>query len=123
MSERTKPLESDWARMPDPAGAVERMRMARKEQAAQFAANVLPIIRDIQKAGHTSLNAIAGQLNARKVATANGGQWRHVQVRQILGRAGAARRTAVPRPGHANEAGAQSNAGGRLAGQGQFQLY
>jgi Recombinase len=96
MSERTKPLESDWARMPDPAGAVERMRMARKEQAAQFAANVLPIIRDIQKAGHTSLNAIAGQLNARKVATANGGQWRHVQVRQILGRAGAARRTAVP---------------------------
>jgi Recombinase len=106
MSERTKPLESDWARMPDPAGAVERMRMARKEQAAQFAANVLPIIRDIQKAGHTSLNAIAGQLNARKVATANGGQWRHVQVRQILGRAGAARRTAVPRPGHANEAGA-----------------
>jgi hypothetical protein len=40
------------------------------------AANVLPIIRDIQAAGHTSLNAIAGQLNARKVATANGGQWR-----------------------------------------------
>jgi hypothetical protein len=106
MSERTKPLESDWARMPDPAGAVERMRVARKAQAAQFAANILPIIRYIQAAGHTSLNAIAGQLNARKVATANGGQWRHVQVRQILGRAGAARRTAVPRPGHANEAGA-----------------
>jgi hypothetical protein len=82
------------------------MRVARKAQAAQFAANILPIIRYIQAAGHTSLNAIAGQLNARKVATANGGQWRHVQVRQILGRAGAARRTAVPRPGHANEAGA-----------------
>jgi hypothetical protein len=47
---------------PDPAGAVERMRVARKAQAAQFAANVLPIIRDIQAAGHTSLNAIAGQL-------------------------------------------------------------
>ena len=39
--------------------------MARKAQAAQFAANVLPIIRDIQAAGFTSLNAIAGQLNAR----------------------------------------------------------
>jgi hypothetical protein len=39
--------------------------------------------------GHTSLNAIAGQLNARKVATANGGQWRHGQVRQILQRASA----------------------------------
>jgi hypothetical protein len=60
---------------------------SRKAQAVQFAANILPIIRDIQAAGHASLNAIAGQLNARKVATANGGQWRHVQVRQILARA------------------------------------
>jgi hypothetical protein len=56
---------------PNPAGAVERMRVARKAQAAQFAANVLPIIRDIQSAGFTSLNAIAGQLNARKVTAAN----------------------------------------------------
>ena len=63
------------------------MRMARKAQAAQFAANVLPIIREVQAAGCTSCNAIAGQLNARKVATANGGQWRHVLVRQILSRA------------------------------------
>ena len=55
------------------------MRVDRKAQAAQFAADVLPIIRDIQAAGHTSLNAIAGQLNARKVATptvANGGMCR-----------------------------------------------
>jgi hypothetical protein len=52
-----------------------RLSYERGSQAAgQFAANVLPIIRDIQAAGHTSLNAIAGQLNARKVATANGGQ-------------------------------------------------
>jgi hypothetical protein len=49
------------------------MRVARKAQAAQFAANVLPIIRDIQAAGHTSFNAIAEQLNSRKVTTANGG--------------------------------------------------
>jgi hypothetical protein len=63
------------------------MRVARKAQAAQFAANVLPIIRDIRAAGYTSYNDIAGQLNARKVATANGGQWRHVQVRHILDRA------------------------------------
>jgi hypothetical protein len=65
------------------------MRRARKAQAAQFAANVLPIIRDILAAGFTSLNAIAGQLNARKVATAKGGQWRHVQARQILNRTAA----------------------------------
>jgi hypothetical protein len=71
------------------------MRVARKAQAAQFAGNVLPIIRD-----HRSLNAIAGQLNARKVATANGGRWRHVQVRQILARASASagRRTAGHHP-------------------------
>jgi hypothetical protein len=92
ISERTKgALAAAKARgkqlgTPDPAGVVERMRVARTAQAAQLAANVLPIIRDIQAAGHTSLNAIAGQLNARKVATANGGQWRHVQVRQILNR-------------------------------------
>jgi len=58
------------------AGAVERMCVARKARAAQFAANVLPIIREVQAAGYTSFNAIAGQLNARKVATANGGRWR-----------------------------------------------
>jgi Recombinase len=68
-------------------GAVERMREARKAQAAQFAANILPIVRDIQAAGHNSLNAVAGQLNARNVPTAYGGQWRHVQVRQIMERA------------------------------------
>jgi hypothetical protein len=55
--------------MLDPAGAVERMHMARKAQEAQFAANILPIIRDIQAAGHASLNAIAGQLNAREVGS------------------------------------------------------
>jgi hypothetical protein len=37
---------------PDPAGAAERMRVARKAQAVQFAANVLPIIWDIQAASH-----------------------------------------------------------------------
>jgi hypothetical protein len=43
---------------PDPAGAAKRMRAARKAQAAQFAANVLPIIREIQVAGHANLDAI-----------------------------------------------------------------
>ena len=64
-----------------------RRRPHARGSSAQFAADVLAIIRDIQAAGFTSLNAIAGQLNARKVATANGGQWRHVQVRHILDRA------------------------------------
>jgi hypothetical protein len=42
---------------------------------------------DTQAAGHVSLNAIGGRLDARKVAVPNGGRWRHVQVRQILARA------------------------------------
>jgi hypothetical protein len=62
------------------------MRAARMANAARFAANLLPIIREIETAGHTSCNAIAGQLDTRKVATANGGRWTHVQVRQILDR-------------------------------------
>ena len=43
------------------------MCVARKAQAAQFATNFLPIIREIQAAGRTTFNAIAGQLNARNV--------------------------------------------------------
>ena len=57
ISERTM-AESGWGA---PQGRGERMCVARRAQAAQFAANVLPIIR---AAGHKSLNAIAGQLNA-----------------------------------------------------------
>jgi hypothetical protein len=71
---------------PDPKGAVKRMRTALKAKTSRLASNVLPIIREIQGAGHKSNNAIAGQLNVRKVATARGGRWTHVQVRQILER-------------------------------------
>jgi hypothetical protein len=63
------------------------MKAARKAQVERYTANILPIIREVQAAGHTSFNAIAGQLNARKVATARGGHWTHVQVRQIMKRA------------------------------------
>jgi hypothetical protein len=48
-----------------------RAHAPRKAQAAQFAANVLPIIQNIQAAGRTGLNTIAKQLNARKNAAAN----------------------------------------------------
>ena len=62
------------------------MRAARKVHIERFAANVLPIIREVQEAGYKSYTAIAGQLNARKVATPRGGRWAHVQVRQMLNR-------------------------------------
>lgn len=43
--------------------------------ANRHAANVVPIIREIQRAGATSLRAIADALNARGVPTARGGRW------------------------------------------------
>jgi recombinase len=53
----------------------------------RFAANVLPIIREAQRAGATSLREIAAALNARGVATARGGQWHAKSVSNVLGRA------------------------------------
>lgn len=58
-----------------------------KATADQFAANVLPVIREIQAQGATSNNAIAAKLNERGVKTARGGKWTHVQVGAALARA------------------------------------
>ena len=54
--------------------------------ADRHAANVLPIIREIQRAGATSLRAIAEALNARGVATARGGKWQAMTVSNLLAR-------------------------------------
>jgi DNA invertase Pin-like site-specific DNA recombinase len=58
-----------------------------KAEADRFAANVLPIIRQAQRAGASSLRAIADTLNGRGVRTARGGKWAATQVRDILRRA------------------------------------
>jgi DNA invertase Pin-like site-specific DNA recombinase len=55
--------------------------------ADSHAANVLPIIREIRKAGATTLREIAEALNARGVQTARGGQWYAMTVRNVLARA------------------------------------
>jgi DNA invertase Pin-like site-specific DNA recombinase len=55
--------------------------------AERHAANVLPIIREVQRAGATSLRAIAEALNARGVATARGGRWQAQTVINVLARA------------------------------------
>jgi DNA invertase Pin-like site-specific DNA recombinase len=56
-------------------------------EADRLAANVLPIIREAQKAGATTLREIAAALNARGVTTARGGQWHAKSVSNILKRA------------------------------------
>jgi DNA invertase Pin-like site-specific DNA recombinase len=57
-----------------------------KAHADQHAANVLPIIREAQRAGATSLRDIAEVLNARGIATARGGRWHATSVKNVLER-------------------------------------
>jgi hypothetical protein len=64
-------------------GAVD----AAKAEADRFAANVLPIIREAQKAGARTLREVADALNARGITTARGGQWYAQTVANILERA------------------------------------
>lgn len=58
-----------------------------KAEADRCAANVLPIIREAQRAGATTLRQIAEALNARGVTTARGGQWYATSVSNVLSRA------------------------------------
>lgn len=46
-----------------------------KARAKAFAIDVLPIIETIRSEGHTSLRAIASELNSRGIVTARGGKW------------------------------------------------
>ena len=57
-----------------------------KSGADKHAANILPVIREAQKAGASTLRQIAEALNARGVATARGGQWHATSVKNMLDR-------------------------------------
>lgn len=57
-----------------------------KAGADQHAANILPIIREAQKAGATTLRAVAEALNALGISTARGGSWHAVSVKNMLER-------------------------------------
>ena len=57
-----------------------------EQQADRHAANVLPIIREVQRAGAKTLRAIAEALNARGVPTARGGRWAAMTVSNVLAR-------------------------------------
>jgi DNA invertase Pin-like site-specific DNA recombinase len=71
-----------------------KLRHARKSalqavraSAERHAANVLPIIREAQRAGARTLREIADALNARGVSTARGGRWHAQTVANVLARA------------------------------------
>jgi DNA invertase Pin-like site-specific DNA recombinase len=57
-----------------------------RESADAFAANVLPIVRQVQASGVKTSKAIAEALNARGVKTARGGQWHPTSVQRLLAR-------------------------------------
>jgi hypothetical protein len=63
----------------------QAMGQAGNRQAADaFAANVLPVVRQMQASGAGSLHAIAAALNDRGIRTARGGAWYASTVRNLL---------------------------------------
>lgn len=71
--------------------ARERALLSIKASADQHAANVLPIIKEAQRAGATTLRAVAEALNARGISTARGGSWHAMSVKNVLDRQAEAR--------------------------------
>lgn len=75
-----------------PGRGHEQLYAARKgvsvriQQADAFAANALPIIRDIEAAGITTLTGIAEALNARGIKTARGSKWAPTTVKNVMKR-------------------------------------
>jgi DNA invertase Pin-like site-specific DNA recombinase len=58
-----------------------------EERAANRAADLAPVLKELQASGATSLRAIAAGLNARKIPTSRGsGEWSAVQVARVLER-------------------------------------
>jgi DNA invertase Pin-like site-specific DNA recombinase len=71
-----------------PTAKTRKLAMAAiEERAASRAADLAPVIKELQTAGATSLRAIADGLNAQNIPTARGqGEWSAVQVARVLER-------------------------------------
>jgi DNA invertase Pin-like site-specific DNA recombinase len=72
---------------PKLAEARERAVASNMALADAYAANVLPVIREIRRTGATSLHQIAEALNARGITTPRGGKWYAKSVSNVLARA------------------------------------
>jgi hypothetical protein len=73
-----------------------------KGLADAYAANVLPVIREIRRAGATSLHQVAEALNARGISTPRGGQWYGAGAGLDQTRSLSARRAASSQNGEQN---------------------
>jgi DNA invertase Pin-like site-specific DNA recombinase len=59
---------------------------ANRTAADAFAANVLPVVRQIEASGIKGYRALAEALNARGIRTARGGEWHATTVRNLVTR-------------------------------------
>jgi DNA invertase Pin-like site-specific DNA recombinase len=59
-------------------------RAARTKKAKARAADLAPIVADLQAFGAMSLRQIAAGLNARGIRTVRGGEWSAIQVDRVL---------------------------------------
>jgi DNA invertase Pin-like site-specific DNA recombinase len=80
--------KADGAKLGGPKLAEARVAAmaVKRAEADKFAANVMPIIESIRKAGTKTLREIADALNARGVHTVNGGRWHATTVKNIMDR-------------------------------------
>jgi DNA invertase Pin-like site-specific DNA recombinase len=62
-------------------------RQVQVDQALARAANVLPVIREIQGAGCSTLREVAAALNRRGIQTPRGGSWTAMAVKRVIDRA------------------------------------
>jgi DNA invertase Pin-like site-specific DNA recombinase len=60
---------------------------SRQATARVGAQQILPMIEELRKQGHTTLRALAAELNQRDVRTPRGGEWSAVQVQRVIVRA------------------------------------
>jgi DNA invertase Pin-like site-specific DNA recombinase len=81
-----------WAidsRRNDQLAAARKGAAVRRSRATAQADNVVPIIRQIEASGATTLQQVADALNARGIPTARGGSWHPATVARIKARAAA----------------------------------
>ena len=62
------------------------LRLAVAQNSAEFARNLAPVVAAIRAEGHTTLRAIADELNARGMLTRRRGCWQVSNVRNLLAR-------------------------------------
>src|SRR3712207_3200793 len=70
----------------NPSRAPGLGRKAQTDEADQFAANLMPLVRAIQGSGAPTWTAMAQALNDRRIRSARGGRWHVSTVQNLLAR-------------------------------------